>query len=92
MPTLLAFHGSPRKNGNTSTLLDKAVEGARDAGAQVEEIRLGRLKIAPCLEIYGCKKDGRCVIKDDFQNIYDQIDSCDGIMIACLLLCGKRPS
>ena len=82
MPTILAIYGSPRKHGNTSRLLKQAVAGARDAGAQIEEIWLNRLKISPCLEIYGCKNDGRCVIKDDFQAIYDQIITCDGIMIA----------
>jgi NADPH-dependent FMN reductase len=82
MPKLLAVYGSPRRNGNTSVLLQNAVAGARDAGACVEEIWLNKLKMSPCLEIYGCKKDGRCVIKDDFQAIYDQISSCDGIMIA----------
>lgn len=30
------INGSPRKNGNTAQLLKKAMEGARDAGAEVE--------------------------------------------------------
>jgi multimeric flavodoxin WrbA len=38
MVTILAFHGSPRYNGNTSSLLEQAVMGARDEGAIVEEI------------------------------------------------------
>jgi len=38
--------------------------------------------MAPCLEIYACKKDGRCVIKDDFQGLYDSILACQGIMLA----------
>lgn len=82
MSTLLAIYGSPRRNGNTSLLLRRAVEGARRAGAGVEEIMLRDLKISPCLEIYGCKKDGRCVIKDDFQRLYDLLAACDGIMLA----------
>ncbi len=62
-----------RADGATrSLLLKKAVEGAREAGAEVEEIVLRDLKMVPCLEIYGCKKDGRCVIQDDFQRVYDQ--------------------
>lgn len=79
---LLAFYGSPRRNGNTSLLLKEAVRGATEAGAQVDEIILRDLTISPCLEIYGCKRTGRCVIQDDFQEIYDLLCSCQGIMLA----------
>ncbi len=53
-----------------------------DAGAQIEKIVLRDLKISPCLEIYGCKATGRCVIQDDFQKIYDQLLDCQGLMLA----------
>lgn len=82
MIKILAIYGSPRRKGNTSELLKKSVEGATESGAQVEELFLRDLKISPCLEIYGCKKTGRCVIKDDFQSVYDEILSCDGIILA----------
>lgn len=82
MPKVLAIYGSPRRSGNTSTLLARAVAGAKSAGAEVEEIVLRDLKMSPCLEIYGCKKDGRCVIQDDFQRIYDLLLTCDGLMLA----------
>ncbi len=79
---ILAMYGSPRRRGNTSLLLKQAVEGARQAGAEVEEIVLRDLKMSPCLEIYGCKKDGRCVIQDDFQPVYDQLLACGALMLA----------
>jgi multimeric flavodoxin WrbA len=79
---ILAIYGSPRRRGNTSTLLARAVAGAKSAGAEVEEIVLRDLKMSPCLEIYGCKKDGRCVIQDDFQQVYDLLLACDGLMLA----------
>jgi multimeric flavodoxin WrbA len=79
---ILAIYGSPRRKGNTARLLDRAVEGALDAGAQVEKVVLRDLKMSPCLEIYGCKKTGRCVIKDDFEKIYDQLMACSGLMLA----------
>jgi multimeric flavodoxin WrbA len=82
MPNILAIYGSPRRKGNTATLLESSVRGARDAGAQVDEITLRDLKMSPCLEIYGCKKTGRCVIRDDFQQVHDQLMACDGLMLA----------
>jgi len=79
---IVAFYGSPRRKGNTALLLQKAVQGARDAGARVEEIVLRDLKMSPCLEIYGCKETGRCAIQDDFQQVYDKMLECDGLMLA----------
>jgi multimeric flavodoxin WrbA len=79
---VLAVYGSPRRKGNTSILLKRAVEGARQAGAEVEEIVLRDLEMSPCLEIYGCKKKGRCVIQDDFQDFHDKILESEGLMLA----------
>lgn len=82
MTRILAVYGSPRRKGNTSTLLRSAVEGARAEGAKVTEMVLRDLTMSPCLEIYACKKDGRCIIRDDFQLFIDQIIASQGIMIA----------
>ena len=81
-PKIIAIYGSPRRRGNTAALLKKAIEGARDAGADVEEIVLRDLKISPCLEIYGCLKAGECAIKDDFQMVRDKILNAQGLILA----------
>jgi multimeric flavodoxin WrbA len=82
MSNILAIYGSPRGDGNTSLLLRRAVQGAREHGADVHEVWLRNLNMSPCLEIYGCKRDGRCVIEDDFQALYDQLLACNGLMLA----------
>ena len=79
---IVAIYGSPRRKGNTATLLKKAIEGARDAGADVEEIVLRDLNISPCLEIYGCLQAGECAIKDDFQMVRDKIMQAQGLILA----------
>ena len=79
---ILAIYGSPRRRGNSSRLLDEAVLGAQSEGATVEKIVLRDLKMSPCLEIYGCKKDGRCVIQDDFQGVREQLLTSRGVMLA----------
>ena len=81
-PKIVALYGSPRRKGNTAALLKKAVKGARDAGADVEEIVLRDLKLSPCLEIYGCLKAGDCAIKDDFQKVRDRILDAQGLILA----------
>ncbi len=82
MAIILAIYGSPRRKGNTARLTAQAVAGAREAGAQVEEVVLRDLKMSPCLEIYGCQKNGRCAIKDDFQDLYDKLKSCQGLILS----------
>lgn len=79
---IVAVFGSPRRRGNTATLLEAAVEGALSVGARVDRLVLRDLKIAPCLEIYGCRVDGECRIRDDFQAARDRILEAGGIMLA----------
>jgi len=82
MIKIVAIYGSPRRKGNTATLLSQVVEGAREADVHVEEIVLRDLKISPCLEIYKCKERGECAIKDDFQGLRDNMLAADGLIIA----------
>ncbi|MBN2418910.1 MAG: flavodoxin family protein [Deltaproteobacteria bacterium] len=82
MIKLCAIFGSPRRKGNTSLLLRRSIDGARDAGAEVNEIILRDKKFSPCLEIYGCKNSGQCVIRDDFHEIVDQMLESQGVILA----------
>lgn len=82
MATITAIYGSPRRTGNTATLLKHAVAGAESVGAEVDEIVLRDHHISPCLEIYACKNGGNCAIKDDFSAIRDRLLTADAIMIA----------
>ncbi|MCF8111233.1 MAG: flavodoxin family protein [Desulfobacteraceae bacterium] len=82
MSRIVAIYGSPRRKGNTARLLAEAVAGARQNGAQVEEVVLRDLKISPCLEIYACRQDGECAIKDDFQAVREAVLSARGLMLA----------
>jgi multimeric flavodoxin WrbA len=79
---VLGIMGSPRRQGNTELLLDKALEGAREAGAEVEKVLISKLKISPCLEIYACLKDGNCAIKDDMQLLYKKLLKADHVVFA----------
>jgi multimeric flavodoxin WrbA len=79
---VLGIMGSPRRQGNTEILLDKALAGAKEAGAEVEKVVISQLKISPCLEIYDCLKDGNCAIKDDMQWLYEKLLEADHIIFA----------
>jgi len=79
---ILGIMGSPRRQSNTEILLDRALEGAGEAGAEVEKVLVSKLKIAPCLEIYACRKDGNCAIKDDMQLLYKKLLEADHVILA----------
>jgi multimeric flavodoxin WrbA len=81
MVKIIAIYGSPRRDGNSAALLRQAVAGARQAGAEVEEVFLRDYKISPCLEIYNCRKTGECAIRDDFPKILSKLDASAGIML-----------
>ncbi len=82
MARVAAIYGSPRRNGNSATLLREVVRGVREEGLEVEEVLLRDLQISPCLEIYGCIEDGRCAIEDDFQRVRDLLLRSDGLLLA----------
>ena len=79
---VLGIMGSPRIKGNTDLLLDEALKGAQNQGAEVEKIIVDKLKIAPCREYYGCLRDGNCVIRDDMDNIFPKLLSADAVIVA----------
>lgn len=77
---ILAISGSPRKEGNTVTLLNEALEGAKQEGADVELYSVAGKNIQPCDGCWGCTRTGQCHIKDDMQTLYDKMVEADGIL------------
>lgn len=96
MKKILALQGSPRKKGNTATLLNEVINGAKEAGAQTEMIHLASLSMTGCRGCYTCKKEGdtygKCILKDDMKNIYEKIDEADGVIFGSpVYMCAMTP-
>lgn len=79
---VLAISGSPRKGGNSEILLRLAMDGVREADADVELIRVADKEIEPCNECFKCMERGECIINDDMQEIYGKLLEADGIIFA----------
>jgi multimeric flavodoxin WrbA len=77
---VLGILGSPRVGGNSDILLEQALAGARDAGAEVEKIVLCQKKISGCLDCKKCNETGVCAIKDDMLEIHKKILEADAII------------
>ncbi len=77
---VLGILGSPRPGGNSDVLLEEALAGAREAGAETEKIELCRKKISGCLNCEKCNETGSCVIKDDMIEIHQKILGADAVI------------
>ncbi len=74
--------GSPRVKGNTQLLLEEAMRGASEQGAQITFFELNSMKIRGCQDCGGCAKSGVCVKKDDMEQIYPVIRQCSRFILA----------
>lgn len=82
---VLVFQGSPRKYGDTATLVKPLLNQLENKGAEVKTIFLYDKKIAPCLECFQCQDrlgEYGCSIQDDMYDISDEILKADCIIIA----------
>ncbi len=79
---IIAFCGSPRKDGNTELLLKETVKGIEDAGFSVRIFNLNSMNIMPCQDCSGCNETGICIYNDDMDQIYDAIRYADRIILA----------
>jgi multimeric flavodoxin WrbA len=84
--------GSPRKGGNTETLVKTALLAAEEFGANTEIISLGSAEIEPCIACDICKDTGECAIYDDMAGILDKIVEADGIIIGSPVYFGNVTS
>jgi multimeric flavodoxin WrbA len=79
---VLVLKGSPRENGNSNTLVEQVIVGAKEAGADVESFMLHHMDIRPCDACDVCQETGMCIIKDDMQTLYPLLEKTDAIVIA----------
>ena len=86
---VLGISGSPREGGNTDTLLERALSGAKSKGASVEKIVLNNLNFSPCQECSNVREDGVCTVKDDMQTVYAKIENAGAIILASPIFFGS---
>ena len=81
---VVAFNGSPRKEGNTRILLETVCDELEKEGIKTEIIQIGGKQVHGCTACMKCfeKQDNRCIIDTDFVNecIQKMIEA-DGIII-----------
>ena len=82
----LFFNGSPRKNWTTFKMLENAMKGAADAGAETEMVHLYDYSFTGCKSCFACKlknakTNGVCAIRDDLRPVLEKAHDADVIVI-----------
>jgi multimeric flavodoxin WrbA len=80
---IIGIQSSPRgKQSNTLKLLNAALDGAAEAGAEIESIDIAKMKIKYCTACNSCHETGVCTIKDDFEPVLKKLLAADGIVLS----------
>lgn len=82
---ITAFNGSPKADrGSTQVIISALLEGAAYAGASTENVLLARKKIGHCIGCFTCwtKTPGKCVLKDDTEELLQKYMSSDIVIMA----------
>lgn len=80
------INGSPRKQWNTAKMLESAMNGAQEAGAEVELVHLYEIDFKGCKSCFACKiknskTNGVCALKDDLRPILERCRQADVVVL-----------
>ncbi len=83
----MVISGSRNPQGLTAQATDALIEGLQSKGAQTDHVFLATKSIERCRQCddngWGiCRSQGRCVIEDDFADIFAGIDAADAVVFA----------
>jgi multimeric flavodoxin WrbA len=82
---VLVINCSPNRDGLTAACAQAAAAGAREGGADAEEIRLNDLSVGNCRACgngWGtCRSDHACQVQDDFQALHTRLCQADAIVM-----------
>lgn len=79
---VLVLSASPRRQGNSDSLADEFIRGAKESNNDVEKIFLRDRRIEYCNGCNACLKTQKCVIKDDMEEILEKMSEADTIVMA----------
>ncbi|MHB1345337.1 MAG: flavodoxin family protein [Thermoleophilia bacterium] len=74
--------GSPRMRGNSTGLLEAALEAARERGHDAKTLTARRLKVQPCIACEGCKRGPKCIVDDEMHQVYAAIARSDALVVS----------
>ncbi len=89
MSSTVVILGSPRK-GNSDAIAEAVAEGAKANGNEIKTFKLNKLDAKGCQSCYGCKKTGKCVVKDEMAEVLEAVREADSLILATPDYFGQR--
>ena len=88
---ILGLNASPRRGGNSDTLLERFLEGCSEQGIATEKLTIEDLDIALCSEseYFKCDERGYSPVKDDMELVYGKVEEAAGIVVASPVFFGS---
>jgi multimeric flavodoxin WrbA len=85
---VLAFAGSPRRHGNSETLLDWVLDAmGREPDVDIEKVVLVDAGVNPCQGCNACEILNKCIQRDGMDILHDKIIEADVIILAAPIFC-----
>lgn len=79
---VVAFNGSPKRDGHTADLLDVLLTELQKSGVESETVQIGGTAMQGCTACMDCRTQDRCSLKGDELNLWiDKMIDADGIVI-----------
>ena len=86
---VIGYVASPRNSGNTAWTVNQILEGAREAGHDVQVWYSGELDIKPCKGCLCCVQGGKCAINDDMQKLYAALEQAGALVLGSPIYMGQ---
>ena len=90
---IMVIQCSPNDDGLTAACASAAAAGIRQAGGQVEEVKLNEASVGMCQACgsgWGqCRTEHKCQVSDGFQALHQRITAADGLVIVSPVYWGE---
>ncbi len=86
---VLGLIGSPRIKGNTAKLVKEILAGASENGAESVVYNLAKMNLSGCKACSACLKKGTCILEDDMQELYREIEEADVLVLGSPVYMGE---
>ncbi len=79
---VIAVVASARRKGLVSAMAQRVLDGAAGTGHQVELVNLYDYHLEYCRGCWACRREGRCILQDDFNMLFDKVVAADALVLA----------
>ncbi len=90
MGRIVSIVSSPKEQGNTDTLVHKAMVGAMGLSTNTFSLyRIARMRMRGCMACEACKSRGSCIQEDELTPVLEDIRDADALIVSTPVYFGQ---